>query len=302
MSLTAVILILISAVSHAGWNILGKRENPAVSFFLVTNIFGTLLFSPIIVYHFSQVLILPPILWVYLAASGFCLAVYFSGLAGAYRAGDMSIAYPLARSSPVLVVTFVALVLGRGNQITLQSICGILLVVSGCFLVPLRRFGDFRPRNYLNATCLLALLAALGTAGYSIIDDEALRTLRTAEGLTIDTITRTLVYGCLQGGFTVFWLGLSALLIPSERVRLRRVIAVNKTAAVLTGGLMFMTYALVLVSLGHVRNVSYVVAFRQVSILVGTLFSVIFLKERLYRPRLIGVIVIFIGLVLVGTG
>jgi len=302
MSITAIVLLLISAVSHASWNLLGKRENPSISFFLVANVFGVLLFSPIIFYYLDQLLFLPAQIWYYLIGSAFCLAIYFSGLAGAYRSGDMSVAYPLARSSPVLVVTFVTLVLGRGSQISHQSVFGILMVVGGCFLIPLHRLADQRLSNYVNATCGLAFVAALGTTGYSIIDDEALRLFRGMQGLDMNDSIRAVVYACLQGGFTVCWLGLFALLIPSERARLRSVIRSSKISAAATGGLMFMTYALVLISMAYVKNVSYVVAFRQVSILVGTVLGVLLLKEKLYRPRLAGVVIIFVGLVLVGTG
>ena len=44
-------------------------------------------------------------------------AIYFFGLAGAYRTGEMSVAYPLARSLPVLLVPAASLALGRGGQI-----------------------------------------------------------------------------------------------------------------------------------------------------------------------------------------
>lgn len=302
MSVTAVVLILISAVSHASWNLLGKKDNPSISFFLLTNFCGIILFSPFILLHLEQVQMLPARLWFFLVMSGFCQAVYFSGLAGAYRFGDMSVAYPLARSSPVIVVAIVTLALGRGNQISPQSILGILLVVSGCFLVPLLRFSHFRIGNYLNPTCILALIAAFGTAGYSIIDDEALRLLRNLESIPLGNTVRTILYGSLQGCFILAWLCLFVLVSPSERKRFRVVLNAGVIKPAITGVLMFSTYAMVLISMAFVRNVSYVVAFRQVSILVGTVFGVIFLKEKLHPPRLVGVIIIFIGLILVGTG
>jgi len=42
MSPIAVILLLMSAFTHAGWNFISKREHPTLSFYLVANIFGTL--------------------------------------------------------------------------------------------------------------------------------------------------------------------------------------------------------------------------------------------------------------------
>lgn len=302
MSLTAIVLILISAVTHATWNLLGKRDNPSIPFFLLTAVAGTIIFSPLVLFYFDQVLMLPRQVWYFLVLSGFCQAVYFTGLAGAYRSGDMSVAYPLARSSPVIVVTFVTLILGRGSQITNQSVLGILLVMGGCFLVPMVRFSDFRLRNYLNVTCMMALMAAFGTAGYSIIDDEALRLFRGRGELIIPILMRPLVYVCLQGCLISLWLSLFVLVRPIERKSFRKTLRSGKTGPILAGGLMTLTYGLVLIAMAFVRNVSYVVAFRQVSILVGTGLGVVFLKEKLYRPRLVGVVTIFIGLILVGAG
>ena len=41
--------------------------------------------------------------------------------------------------------------------------------------------------------------------------------------------------------------------------------------------------------MGYVENVSYVVAFRQTSILFGTLLGILVLKEPRYKPRLVGI-------------
>ena len=65
---------------------------------------------------------------------------------------------------------------------------------------------------------------------------------------------------------------------------------------------MFATYTLVLISLGFVSNVSYVVAFRQISVPLGTVLGILILKEPAYVSKYIGVVVVFAGLVLVGTG
>ena len=65
----------------------------------------------------------------------------------------------------IVLVTLVAVATGKTDQISSLSMVGLLLVVGGCFLVPLERFTDFRLGNYVNATCLLALLAAIGSGG-----------------------------------------------------------------------------------------------------------------------------------------
>jgi uncharacterized membrane protein len=53
--------------------------------------------------------------------------------------------------------------------------------------------------------------------------------------------------------------------------------------------------------MNYVTNVSYVAAFRQLSIPLGALFGMGLLKEPRYVPKMIAVVIIFIGLMIVGT-
>jgi len=55
------------------------------------------------------------------------------------------------------------------------------------------------------------------------------------------------------------------------------------------------------VSMNYVSNVSYVAAFRQLSIPLGAIFGMAFLKEPRHLPKIVGIAVIFVGLVLVGV-
>lgn len=303
MSPLAVILILVSAFMHAGWNLFSKHNRPTASFFLLSSLTGAVLLSPLA--FFCREFMLrdfPPRVWLMLVATGFFMALYFAALAASYRAGDISVAYPLARSSPVIVVTVVTLLLGRGHQVSAMCVSGIVLVVAGCFLIPLRRFDDFRPGNYLNRTCLMALLAALGTAGYSIIDDEALRLLRAASPRTIGNARVTLLYAGLEAMSAALWLALFVVLRRDGRKNWRQVMAGNAGQAVMAGIAIIATYSLVLVSLAFVENVSYVVGFRQLSIPLGALMGIVALKEQPYRPKLTGVAIMFAGLLLIALG
>jgi uncharacterized membrane protein len=54
--------------------------------------------------------------------------------------------------------------------------------------------------------------------------------------------------------------------------------------------------------MNYVTNVSYVAAFRQLSIPLGALFGMVLLNEPRYVPKIIGVVIIFLGLTLVGIG
>jgi len=302
VTVTALILLVLSVGLHAGWNLLGKKEHPSASFFLLADILGSLILLPVVIICGSALLAFPARVWAFVGITGFFFVVYYASLAGAYRAGDMSVAYPLARSSPVIVVTFVTLVLGRGDQVTSRCIVGIMLVVGGCFLVPMKRFSGFSLRNYLNLTCLLALAAAFGTAGYSMMDDEALRLLRASPAMDIGITRMTILFAFAEAVSCAVWLGTYVLLVPGERAALREVLRSGKARAAVTGAAIYVTYILVLISMAYVRNVSYVVAFRQLSIPIGTALGVFVLGEPRYLPRFVGAAVMLVGLVLVGTG
>ncbi len=302
MQLTAIILILISAVTHAGWNLVSKRNNPTASLFLLANTVGGMILLPLVVYDFAILVRMPVEVWWLLGLTSVFMTLYYSSLAAAYRHGDISLAYPLARSSPIIVVTVVTLFLSQGSSISNQCIVGIVLVVSGCIMLPVKSFGAWRVRDYLKWSCLFALLAAIGTSGYSIIDDRALRMLRQSPELGLGATHAALLYITLEAwGTSIVTL---LILLPSRKSR-AEIIRSGKQdwfAAMKMGVGIYFTYAIVLVSMGFVRNVSYVVAFRQLSIPIGAMLGVWLLKEPCHKPKVTGIIVLFAGLILVGTG
>lgn len=302
MSWVAILLVVLSSAIHAGWNLLSKSRKPTIVFFLLAGMAGTLALSPVLLLNWSVLRLIPMRVFAFAACAGACMALYYAALAGAYRAGDLSVAYPLARSSPILVVAIVVLVLGRGGQLSWMCVFGSALVVLGCFLVPMKRLSDFRLSNYFNATCGLALLAAVGTAGYSIFDDEALRLLRQTPEVTLAKHWATLLYACIEGACAVFWMGVATLLRRAPRRSLRADLRANVWHAALAGLAIYAAYSLVLVALAYARNLSYVVAFRQLSIPIGTGLGILVFREPAWPPKLFGVAILCGGLLLVAAG
>ena len=301
MSPTAAVLLLIAAFTHASWNYLSKRDHPTIAFFFVANTIGVVCVLPILFYYWSKIALIPQPVWMFSAVSGFFLAVYMAALAGAYFIGDMSIAYPLARSLPVIIVTVVVILFGKGHEIGCWLIVGAILVAVGCLMLPMRDFRDFSLGNYTDLCCLLAVLAAFAISGYTIVDDEALRRLREIPGQPFHPVNATLVYMVLEGICASFWKGIFVLFSSRERRNLVEVIDSFKGSAALTGIGIYLTYGLVLASMNYVINVSYVAAFRQLSIPLGAVLGMVFLREPQYAPKIVGVVV-FLGLVLVGSG
>ena len=302
MSSTAIILLLLSAFTHAGWNFISKREHPTLSFYLVANVFGTLCVLPILYYFRSHIGMIPSTVWIYVTISGFCLAVYMALLAGAYRYGDLSIAYPIARSLPVVIVTAGAMIIGKDTLPRWPYFIGMIFVVGGCILLPLLSIRDFSFKKFINVSCMLAVLSAIFISGYTIVDHEALRFLRKRTDGFFNPVNATLIYMVLEAITSSIWKGVLVFISPKERENCKVVIRDFKGAAALTGIGIYVTYGLVLASMNYVSNIGYVAVFRQLSIPLGAMFGIILLKESRYPPKILGIIIIFIGLVFVGLG
>ena len=299
MTVTAVILLIISAFTHAGWNFISKKEHPTQAFYLVANTIGVICVLPLLLYYANFIHLVPPSVWVIVVISGFFLAAYLEALAGAYRAGDISIAYPLARSLPVIFVFLLTIILGNSQTPGGLFFVGIMLIVSGCIVLPLEAFVSFNFSNYMNLCCLLAVLAAVGIAGYTVSDDLALRYLRELPGQPMNPVEGTLVYMVLEGISCSLWQCLFVVVNRRERQRMPEILAYYKGPAALTGIGIYLTYGIVLVSMNYVANVSYVAAFRQLSIPFGAIFGMALLKEPRYPPKIAGIVAIVTGLVLV---
>lgn len=306
MTLTAIILVLISAFMHAGWNFFGKKSNPSLGFFFLSMLSGALLFSPLIIWQWPLICAFNGQIVVLLFATGFFQSTYLWGLAEAYRAGDMSIAYPIARSSPLIIVCITSFFMGQADTISLQAIIGIVMIVLGCLFIPLPRFTELKLKNYQNRTTAFALVASFSTAGYSIVDDKAtqlIRELTNSAGVPLASASQvSILYVTLQSLFCVLWMMWFVLGTKKQRQSFKQLVKASWGMGLLTAVLMMATYSLVILSMAFVDNVSYVVAFRQLSIPLGVLFAVVGFGESLKRPKILGVTITFIGLITVALG
>ena len=304
MSFIAFSLILVSAFMHAGWNFVSKRRSPSLAFFSIAALSAFMVMSPfILIYRHILPLVLPHI-WYLILLTGFAQLIYLSGLAGAYQRGDMSLAYPLARALPVLLVAGISLLWGNGGEIGQIGLWGMGLIAVGCIVLPLKTFRQMRPESYLNMVCLMALIAAVGTTSYTLIDDQALRLMRDTAGHQISASQLTLLYIAFQSGSTALTVGLATLLYPPERQKLIAIVQDRSllTTGLLTGVVIMATYGLAMASMAYVTNVSYVAAFRQLSIPIGAVLGMTLQAEPRHRPKLIGILIISCGLILVGLG
>jgi drug/metabolite transporter (DMT)-like permease len=295
----AIVLILISALIHVLWNLIGKRSQPSAPFFLTATLAASLVYMPFLWFFRQALPFFSVTVWGLVIAAGCAQALYYTALAWSYRSGDLSMTYPLIRALPVLLVALASLVAGRGDQLTPQGLAGMGLVIMGCVLVPLQNLRQPDQGKFAWLTIVYACLAAIGTTGYLLADSTALHLIQNIPGLPLTQATIPLLYIELETLATILPLSLFALLVRRERSRWPTVIQSTWKSAAFTGLIITFGYALVLAALLLARDVSYVTAFRQVSIPIGTLIGILVLKEPAYPLKLVGVGIIFCGLVLV---
>ena len=304
MTPLAAILIITSAFMHALWNFVSKQKNSSLAFFFITTVFAALLMSPLLLRYRHLLSALPMAVWGLIVATGIAQLVYFFGLAGAYQRGDISLAYPLVRALPVLWIAVINLVLGNGADIGKIGLTGMALITGGCVILPLPKFQTVQLRDYLNMGYIMAVIAAVGTTGYTIIDDQALRQLRHLPAIQLPDSEITLLFISLQTISIALMLGIGTMSFQNERHKLMEILHTRSLifSGMLTGAIIMAAYGLVLASMAYVTNVSYVAAFRQMSIPIGAVLGLTLRHEPRYLPKIIGICIVSFGLVLVGIG
>ena len=297
MSPFAVVLVLSACVTHAGWNLLSKRVRATPAFFWVANAAAVVMATPVFLFTVApDVVRIPAAVWLCLLVAGCFEAGYLVFLAAAYRCGDVSLVYPLARATPIFLVLAADMLMGSFPAGS--AFAGLVLVGAGCFVLPLRRLGlgpeGLAWRSYANRASLWALATALCIAGYTITDNMGIDLLQPSAPE-------------LSGAFLYLYLELVSLglfLLPAIWWRdglgaIGRAWRAQRRNSIVVGALLSVTYLLILWAYAHAEVVAYVTGLRQLSIVVAVIGGSLFLKEPAGRIRLAASTIIVAGLVLI---
>ena len=197
---------------HATWNVLLKTASDPLRTAGRSMLIGAVLLLPIAVvgWFVTGSPTIPADAWRLAVLSGLLEAAYFIFLSAAYRRGDLSLVYPIARgTAPVLAVGAGILVLGERLELAGWIGVGLLLIGILALQKPwavLRRSSQM-PRQAREAAGF-ALLTGVTIASYSAVDREGAR------------LVNPLLYaGMLQAFMTLFLLSWIGLVIVSDRRR-----------------------------------------------------------------------------------
>jgi drug/metabolite transporter (DMT)-like permease len=281
-------LVLLAAGIHAGWNLLAKRAHDKLAFLLCSALVSAILYFPIGLWLLLTYPV-PPGGWAIIAASSVLEGAYYWGLAQAYRYGDLSLVYPIARgTAPLLVPILAALFLGE--RLSLLGAGGVGLVVVGMLTLHLPAL-SWRGVRALGATAgqlgtRYALLTGLLIAGYSTLDKRGVALVQPA------------LYSYL------LFCGITVALLPLLVGHGTKVAAEwgHSRRGILAVGLLCpLSYGLVLAAL-TLAPVSYVSPAREVSVVIAALLGAYVLHEPYGRQRLVGSALIAAGLALLVLG
>lgn len=301
MNPIAIILVLISCVLHAGWNLVCKSKTPSAAFFALATGSSVVMMTPLYIYFFPRLGQVPTSVWHLLIITGFFQAFYYASLGNAYRLNDMSLAYPIARSLPVLFVPLVTTLFSVGEPLSALAVTGMVIAAGGCMILPLKELRISFFKQYWQYPFLFVVLAAVGISGYSIIDSMGLTALRHGSP-SFSTMQTALFFIAFENLSILFYIWIYVALSRREKINLRIIRKRSLRFPLLAGPVVTITYTMVLLAMQFATNVSYIVAFREVSIVIGVFLGIFVLKEKSTPYKIAGTALIFVGLVLAAVG
>ncbi len=283
MQLLPYLLVLVSSITHGVWNFLAKRADNKDIFIGLSKLSEAALF----LIPFLSLLVTIGVelnvwlLFVVVAALFVFLNYFF--LSQAYKRIDLSVAYPIARSStlflPILGYIFLD---ERLDTIGILSVALITIAVIGMQLDGFSR-ADFAAlgKNLMRPGIVFALLAAFTVAAYTVWDKVAVSQIHPFLYFYSYTALVSLYYA-------VF------LSTKFSREQIQHEWRTHSRSIVAVAALNTFTYLLVLVALG-LSKATYVGALRQLSLVVAVFLGWRLLKEPLPAPRIVSVVLLVIG-------
>ncbi|MHA1523607.1 MAG: EamA family transporter [Alphaproteobacteria bacterium] len=257
-------VVLLAAVMHAGWNALVKSgADQFISITALSVVMGVLAIPMLPFVEFPR-----EAAWGWLLASTILHTGYKLFLIQAYRAGDMSQVYPIARGTAPMIVAIVGVVF-LSEYLGPAGYLGIAVVTLGLWLMAFHggATGEFNKR-----AVGFALVTSLFIAAYTLVDGLGARANGSVAGFvvwlfSIDAIAMVAVAVALRG---------SDVFISSSRRTWQKS---------LIGGTMSLGAYWVIIWAMTITPIALVAALRETSVLFALVISVLFLGEKMTRWR-----------------
>ena len=207
--------------------------------------------------------------------------LYYALMLNAYRVGDMSQVYPIARGVAPLLVALLAAVFA-GELLGPLSALAVLILSAGIFL--LASSGHSVNRKAV----LLALLTGVAIAGYSFLSGFGIRKSQSLLGYIAWLEVATGL-----GMASVAYVRRKSVLLEFARTQWR--------TGLIAGSLSVTGYAIALWAMS-VLAMAPVVALRETSVVFAAIIGSVFLREGFAGRRIAAAATVLVGVVLLGVG
>jgi drug/metabolite transporter (DMT)-like permease len=173
-----------------------------------------------------------------------------------------------------------------------EALIGIIIIILGVQIIKQKSFSFIKIipnfRGIKSIMLVPAVLTAFFSGCYSIIDKKAV--------LFMDPILFFYLFFAFSGFLFLVYL----LALKKRRKRYFKILNKDKSRIFVAAILEFASYILILYAF-RISKAAYVIALRQLSVIFGSLFGIWFLKERYGKIRIIGSLVIFVGIFLIAV-
>ncbi len=287
MTPLAIILVLTAAGLHATWNLLAKRVNSGLPFVWVCVMLSIMIYAPVALgYWWTHDVVINSTGLQLIILSGVLHSGYSLFLQRAYRAGDFSLVYPLARGTGPLL-SFLAAVILLGERPSLLTAGGGLVIVLSIFLLT----GGGRSKSGEHKTgpaIFYGVGCGVFIASYTVADQQAV-TIAAVAPLILDW-SSNLARGLLLTPFAI-----------KRWSEVQRVWQVSKKECLFVAVLSPLAYMLVLTAMSF-TPLTYIAPMREVSILIGALIGARMLKEGNGRRRIWAAAAMALGVIALALG
>jgi phosphonate utilization associated putative membrane protein len=276
---TVVAAVLFGALLHASWNALVKSSTDKALDTALIQLLGSLVALPIALFIGWPI----AAAWPFILASVVIHIGYYIALSGAYRHGDLGLAYPLMRgTAPLLVALSAAATVGE--TLSPLSWAGVLGVSCGILALGLSRNALDSPR-----AVGFALANAVVIAAYTVVDALGAR----ASGSPLQYVVALFAVHGWPFALVVFWRRGRAVAWPYARRRW--------PLATLGALASLASYGIALWAMTR-APVATVAALRETSVLFAVVLGTWFLKETLTVRRMAGIAAIAAGVMALRMG
>jgi drug/metabolite transporter (DMT)-like permease len=290
MPIVALLLVVLSAFLHAAWNAAAKQSGAPAAFVFLADLTALVVLAPVFLYF--RLSDLTAELWWLVLATGAIHGVYAWALTRAYETGDLTLVYPISRSTPAFVPLLAVPFLGE--RLSTGGVIGIALVMAGIWLVSTN--ARLAVRSLFTRELRYAYLTLATTVAYSLVDKRAMELLD--HGAWAGPAPRAVAYYVLLCvSYLPFFYLFSRRRL--DGATLRSTLRQRPVAVLSVVVASFVSYTLILQAL-RTAPVSYVVATRQLSVVFAVALAMWWLRERPSGARLAGAALTVLGVAVIG--